>query len=415
MSQRTGFWALTALLSAGCLLFATADAYALPGHGGGGHGGGGHGGGGHGGGGFGGHASFGGGHGGFGGGFAPSHSNFGGYAPNHSSYNFAPSHSNFGSVQNFNGMQSHNGTFPGSATSRSFSGAAATRSFGSNLVGPGGRPPAMGHPNIMSSNISPRMTHVGPNARVNSLANSGARVTTNKFATGSGVGVATGSHLSSNHVGVNSAHALHNHGFNGHHHIASAVGLCAFNGFGNCWWNGAWNWCGFHNHNSCFWGWGWGWPWLGWNCWWPSWYYPVYNYFYDPFCYDSGYYFDTAPLLDNPDPNAPDQIQRRPVKPNDPKNPEKLPPPNPGPAKLEFKLPDSDAMVWLDDYLTETTGKDRTYQTPELQPGKVYTYRMTVVWEKNGQAYRDDRKVEVSANGTTTVDYDALPASSGGQ
>jgi uncharacterized protein (TIGR03000 family) len=394
MFQRTRFWGLKALVSAGCFLVATLSASAYPGggHGGGGHGGGGHGGGGHGGGGFGG--------GGFHSSAGMSHSNFGGgFVPSHSfSSSVAPSHSN---VPGFN-SSIHNS----SMGSRTFNSAAANRSFGPNLMTASGKPPAIGHANVVASNVRPNITHVGPNVAVNASGNANVRVTSNT--------TVAGSRLSNSTLHSNSAVIAHNHAFN-HNHVVVATGAGAFCGFGNCWWNGCFNWCGF-NHCHSFFGWGW-WPWLGWNLWSPCWYAPVYNSLSYPYYGDPGYFYDTSPYLDNPDPSMPDQYQRRPTKPNDPKNPEKLPPPvpNPGPAKLDFKLPNADALVWLDDYLTATAGNERTYQTPELQPGKTYSYRLTVVWQQEGQTYRDDRKVDVSANGTTTVDYNALPASSGGQ
>jgi uncharacterized protein (TIGR03000 family) len=108
--------------------------------------------------------------------------------------------------------------------------------------------------------------------------------------------------------------------------------------------------------------------------------------------------------LDNTDPNMTDQYQKAPPK---PKGPEKLPAPKPepGPAQLDFTLTDPYAQVWLDDYLTTSSGTQRHFETPTLEPEKQYSYRMTVVWRQDGQTFRDDRKLLISAKGTTTVDY----------
>jgi uncharacterized protein (TIGR03000 family) len=203
------------------------------------------------------------------------------------------------------------------------------------------------------------------------------------------------------------------------HQIAAAVGCGAFPGFGFGWWNcctpfwgyGGW---GCHHNSWCwalsaFTGWGWG----GWSCW-PAYYYVPYYYSYDVPWYYGGNYLDTLDLLSEPDLTAPGQYQRAPEKAREPekKGPEKLPPPKPDSAKLFFTLPDADAVVWLDDYLTRTAGQQREYETPLLQPNKTYAYHLTVVWEKDGQAFRDDRKLELTAGGTITVDYTKPAAAS---
>src|SRR5262249_10368305 len=134
---------------------------------------------------------------------------------------------------------------------------------------------------------------------------------------------------------------------------------------------------------------GWGSGWGGWS--------PFLGTSYGSGYYDSGsystpYWWDPSMYLDNADPSMPDQYQKAPVK---PKDKEKLPPPKPepGPAQLDFIVTDPYAQIWLDDYLTTSSGTQRHFETPTLEPEKQYSYRMTVVWRQDGQTFRDDRKL----------------------
>jgi uncharacterized protein (TIGR03000 family) len=84
---------------------------------------------------------------------------------------------------------------------------------------------------------------------------------------------------------------------------------------------------------------------------------------------------------------------------------EKLPPPDPKAARIRFYAPSPEAVVWIDDFRTSLQGSLRHFDSPALEEGKAYTYRLTVVWEEQGQLYRDFREVEVSPGSLIEVDY----------
>lgn len=106
------------------------------------------------------------------------------------------------------------------------------------------------------------------------------------------------------------------------------------------------------------------------------------------------YYLPPAPVEPQPENKQPEN-----------KQPEKLPPPVPTAARITFHAPVPDAQVWMDDYRTVTRGEKREFESPLLQPGKKYTYRLVVIWEDAGQIYRDERVVDVAAGSEIEVDY----------
>lgn len=156
-----------------------------------------------------------------------------------------------------------------------------------------------------------------------------------------------------------------------------------------CWWRSqlwaptwGWGWGGGYN-----WGLGYGWGSPGWgfsiglSC-----------AFGDPYGWDRGYY-EEMPLTPVP-----------PVAPPVPE-PERLPQPDPTVARIAFYAPGSNAEVWINGYQTVSRGQQREFESPPLEPGKMYVYRLTVVWEEAGQLYQDVREVDVQAGNTTEVDY----------
>src|SRR5262249_59956799 len=64
---------------------------------------------------------------------------------------------------------------------------------------------------------------------------------------------------------------------------------------------------------------------------------------------------------------------------------------------LEVILPSEDAQVWVDGRITTSTGARRSFASPPLQPGKIFTYTITAAWNQDGKIVVEERKVEVSA------------------
>jgi uncharacterized protein (TIGR03000 family) len=166
--------------------------------------------------------------------------------------------------------------------------------------------------------------------------------------------------------------------------------------YGNGWYHKGWchssNWywsgslC--HSHLSIGFGFypgffaGWSNPWL--DCLWGySLAYPACGDFYGPIYYPPPVYDVIEPLA----PTGPERL------PNMPKE-----------ANVQVILPDPSVVVWLDDHRTTSTGREREYATPPLQPGKKYTYTVTAMWERNGEVLTEERRVAVVAGRTTFVD-----------
>jgi uncharacterized protein (TIGR03000 family) len=68
----------------------------------------------------------------------------------------------------------------------------------------------------------------------------------------------------------------------------------------------------------------------------------------------------------------------------------------------------ADAELWFDGVATKQTGRIRTFETPELRPGKGYLYEVRVRWMENGMPVERMRTVAVAAG--QTVDIDLTPS-----
>lgn len=75
-------------------------------------------------------------------------------------------------------------------------------------------------------------------------------------------------------------------------------------------------------------------------------------------------------------------------------------------ANVRVILPDSQAVVWFGDYQTKSTGTDRVYQTPALQPGS-YNYQIKVSYVHDGQQLSLERTVAVTPGQTIVLDLSA--------
>jgi len=73
-------------------------------------------------------------------------------------------------------------------------------------------------------------------------------------------------------------------------------------------------------------------------------------------------------------------------------------------ARIRVSLP-ADAVLWFDDDATQQTGPDRSFVTPPLQPGAVYSYNLRARWTQDGQPVERSLKVDVRANETAVADF----------
>jgi uncharacterized protein (TIGR03000 family) len=73
-------------------------------------------------------------------------------------------------------------------------------------------------------------------------------------------------------------------------------------------------------------------------------------------------------------------------------------------ARVRVVVP-PDARVWFGNAATQQSGSVRFFQSPELTPGKDYTYDVKATWTENGKDVTRTRHADVRANATATVDF----------
>lgn len=74
-------------------------------------------------------------------------------------------------------------------------------------------------------------------------------------------------------------------------------------------------------------------------------------------------------------------------------------------AEITILLPVADAEVTVDDYQVRSSGTRRLLESPELQPGKNYTYTITATWKEGEHTVRQTRQVTVQAGSRVAVDF----------
>lgn len=87
-------------------------------------------------------------------------------------------------------------------------------------------------------------------------------------------------------------------------------------------------------------------------------------------------------------------------------------PPALGPAvaHIDVVVNDANADIWFSGYLTKSKGLVRHFDSPVLQPYKVYTYKIKASWEQNGQTVVQEREVVLAAGVRVLVDFTQSPA-----
>ncbi len=74
-------------------------------------------------------------------------------------------------------------------------------------------------------------------------------------------------------------------------------------------------------------------------------------------------------------------------------------------ARLEVRLPDPQANIWVQGKEISSSGAVRQFQSPQLEPMHRYTYTIKAEWNENGNLTSDERKVSVQADTQSVVDF----------
>jgi len=72
---------------------------------------------------------------------------------------------------------------------------------------------------------------------------------------------------------------------------------------------------------------------------------------------------------------------------------------------VQVDLPDPNAEVWFEGAPTQQRGTTREFESPELMPGRTYTYHIRARWMDNGQMKDETRTVAVQAGQHMEVDF----------
>jgi len=83
-------------------------------------------------------------------------------------------------------------------------------------------------------------------------------------------------------------------------------------------------------------------------------------------------------------------------------------PTTPAPARVTVKLP-ADARLWVDQVECPLTSGERSFNTPNLQPGQTYYYTVRMQVQREGAPVTDSQRVLVRAGQEVTVTF-APPA-----
>jgi len=75
---------------------------------------------------------------------------------------------------------------------------------------------------------------------------------------------------------------------------------------------------------------------------------------------------------------------------------EQAPAPAASNAHLTVQVP-AGARLWIDGQLTAQTGAVRSFETPSLDPGRSYSYKLVAEWVENGQTVTRERTVQFAA------------------
>jgi uncharacterized protein (TIGR03000 family) len=76
-------------------------------------------------------------------------------------------------------------------------------------------------------------------------------------------------------------------------------------------------------------------------------------------------------------------------------------------VKLNVRVPDPDAQVWVEGQLTQQRGRTREYTSPPINPDRNYVYEVRARWVENGRTMDETKRLPANANDSLTVDFGA--------
>jgi uncharacterized protein (TIGR03000 family) len=74
------------------------------------------------------------------------------------------------------------------------------------------------------------------------------------------------------------------------------------------------------------------------------------------------------------------------------------------PIRLTVQVPEPNAMLYVDTYLTRQKGKERFFESPPVSTGKKHSYTLKVTWMEAGEEKTRTRKVRVEAGKENYID-----------
>jgi uncharacterized protein (TIGR03000 family) len=74
------------------------------------------------------------------------------------------------------------------------------------------------------------------------------------------------------------------------------------------------------------------------------------------------------------------------------------------PIRLTVKVPDPNAMLYVDNNLTRQKGEMRYFESPPVPTGKKYSYALKVTWMEGGKEMTRSRKVRVEPGKENNID-----------
>ena len=76
-----------------------------------------------------------------------------------------------------------------------------------------------------------------------------------------------------------------------------------------------------------------------------------------------------------------------------------------GQSAIEVRVPAADAEVFFEGINTRQNGTVRRFQSPAIEGGKTYFYKVQARWKQDGQVVEQTRTVGVRANEAFVVDF----------
>lgn len=135
-------------------------------------------------------------------------------------------------------------------------------------------------------------------------------------------------------------------------------------------------------------------------------YYGAGPYWYNPIVVTPGYVYTPPPtvIVQGGQPGIDGQT---PPPPPAQASPGEQPPKN---AQIKVLLPDANAKVWFDGNPTTSTGSERVYHTPDLNPNANNSYRIRAQWTENGKQVVQEVVVPVQPGRGSVADFTRPPS-----